>query len=91
MTRPSHSSVVQQADAQIFAAARHALDQRFAVPPGVHIHVEHGYVTLTGSVEWPAQSEEAERCVRSVPGVVGVINSIVVARMAHARGYEPPD
>jgi osmotically-inducible protein OsmY len=89
MTRPFHSSAVQPADAEIFAAARQALDSRFGDAPRIDIHVEHGYVTLTGSVAWPAQSEDAERCVRGVLGVIGVINSIAVSK-PHASAHETP-
>lgn len=40
--------------------------------------VSHGFVTLTGSVEWNYQKEAAESCTRTVEGVRGVINSIQV-------------
>jgi osmotically-inducible protein OsmY len=90
MTRRSRTSVVQTTDAEIFAAARRALDQRPTVPPEVRIHVEHGYVTLTGSVRWPTEREDAESTVRPLPGVQGVINSIVVANVPSALGFEPP-
>ena len=91
MTRRSKSSVALQTDADVFVAARRALDERPNVPPEVRVHVEHGYVTLTGSVRWPAEREEAEDIVRQVPGVQAVINNIVVAEMPSAQGFEPPE
>ena len=91
MTRESQASIARHTDANIFAAARRALDERPNVPPEVRIHVEHGYITLTGSVRWPAEREEAEDVVRQVPGVHAVINNIVVAEMPSAQGFEPPD
>lgn len=36
----------------------------------------HGFVTLKGTVEWQYQSDEAERAVRSLLGVKGVVNEI---------------
>jgi osmotically-inducible protein OsmY len=91
MTRPSKTRAVQRTDADIFVAARSALDQRPNLPPEVRVHVEHGYVTLAGSVQWPAECEEAERLVRQLPGVIGVINNIVVAHVPSAKGFEPPE
>jgi osmotically-inducible protein OsmY len=41
--------------------------------------VQHGVITLEGSVEVWAQREEAERTVRHLTGVEGVINQIKVA------------
>jgi osmotically-inducible protein OsmY len=38
--------------------------------------VDKGWVTLEGQVEWNYQREEAERAVRRVKGVRGVINTI---------------
>jgi osmotically-inducible protein OsmY len=91
MTRQSKSSVARQTDAEIFVAARRALDERADVPPEVRVHVEHGYVTLTGSVRWPTEREAAEEIVRQVAGVSAVVNNIVVASAPSAQGYEPPD
>ena len=78
MTRRSKASVVPITDAEISAAARAALDERPRILPDVRVHVEHGYVTLTGRVQWPAEGDEAVRVVRALPGVAGVINNLVV-------------
>ena len=91
MTRRSRSSAVALTDAEIFAAAHRALDEHPNVSPDVHVHVEHGYVTLTGNVQWPAERDEAERLVRPLPGVLGVINSIVVVHQPSKLGFEPPE
>src|SRR2546429_170634 len=37
-----------------------------------------GWVTLKGEVEWEYQKEDAERVVRRLTGVKGVVNSITV-------------
>src|SRR5213079_841280 len=42
----------------------------------IKVLVDKGWVTLEGQVEWNYQREEAERAVRRVNGVKGVINSI---------------
>ena len=89
MTRPVQSSAAP-ADADVFAAARRALDHHPEVPPEVRIHVEHGHLTLTGSVRWPAEREAAANIVRQIPGVETVVNDIVVAEMPSAAGLEPP-
>jgi osmotically-inducible protein OsmY len=91
MTRQSRSGAALPTDAEIFVAARRALDERPTVPPEVRVHVEHGAVTLTGSVRWPAEREAAEKLVRQVPGVQAVFNNIVVAAVPRAEGFEPPD
>ena len=42
----------------------------------IKVIVDKGWVTLEGQVEWNYQREEAERAVRRVKGVWGVINTI---------------
>lgn len=46
----------------------------------VKVKVEHGWVTLTGEVDWHYQSDEARRITSGINGVTGVSNNIVVAR-----------
>jgi osmotically-inducible protein OsmY len=48
------------------------------VPETVDVEVRNGYVTLRGDVEWSFQREAAERAVRDVVGVKGVVNLISV-------------
>ena len=90
MTRKSKAALVEHSDAEIFTVARHALDQLPGELEDVHLHVEHGYVTLTGTVRWAGASEAAERAVRLIPGVRGVINSLAIVHAPGAMGYEPP-
>src|ERR1700752_4792887 len=42
----------------------------------IKVIVDKGWVTLEGQIEWNYQREEAERAVRRVKGVRGVINTI---------------
>jgi osmotically-inducible protein OsmY len=40
--------------------------------------VVDGYVTLKGTLEWDVQRKAAEKCVREVPGVKGLVNHIKI-------------
>jgi osmotically-inducible protein OsmY len=55
---------------------------------GEHIRVvvDKGWVTLEGQVEWHYQRQEAERAVRRIKGVRGVVNAISIA--PHATPHE---
>ncbi len=44
----------------------------------VKVKVEHGWVTLSGTVDWYFQSNEARKAAAKVSGVVGVSNLIEV-------------
>jgi osmotically-inducible protein OsmY len=69
----------QQTDADIAAAALHALEWDAGVPlDKIQVMVSKGWVTLKGEVEWQYQREDAERVVRRLSGVKGVSNLIVV-------------
>jgi osmotically-inducible protein OsmY len=60
----------------------------------VRARVEHGWVTLTGSVATAAESEHAERLADQVRDVVGVSNRIRVVEpvsIASASGWQPVD
>jgi osmotically-inducible protein OsmY len=65
-------------DTDIARAAAMALEWDTAVPESVTATVEKGYVTLRGEVEWEYQRQAAERAVRSLTGVKGVNNMIVL-------------
>ena len=78
-------------DPDIFAAARKALDADPEVPQSVHVHVEHGTVTLTGTVQWPREKAKAESIVRRVAGARHIANDITVTRVVRPEGFEAPD
>jgi len=46
----------------------------------VKVKVEHGWVTLSGEVDWHYQSDEARKIASGITGVTGVSNNILVAR-----------
>jgi osmotically-inducible protein OsmY len=69
----------QRSDEEIARAVAQALISNTSVPPDrVKAQVSQGWVTLEGTVEWYYQREAAERTVRHLRGVKGVINKIVV-------------
>ena len=70
--------VEERTDADLAADAAHALEFRATVPLTVHATVDDAYMTLMGSVRWPYQRMDAEKAVRHIRGVKGVINRIDV-------------
>ena len=73
------SSIAERTDTDIAAAAVRALEWDAFVPiEKLDVTVSKGWVTLKGEVEWQFQKEDAERILRRLSGVKGVINLIVV-------------
>jgi osmotically-inducible protein OsmY len=67
-------------DTEVAQAVRHALEWDVLVPDKrIRSTVGSGWVTLEGTVERLGEREDAERAVRNLGGVAGVINKIVVA------------
>jgi osmotically-inducible protein OsmY len=83
--------VINRTDAEIFADARHALDERPSVPATVRVHVEHGVATLTGTARLVAERSEAAEVVGRIAGVRDVMNDIVVSQPPNPAGFEAPD
>jgi osmotically-inducible protein OsmY len=77
----------ERSDEDIAAAAIQALEWDAAVPSDrIRVTVAKGWVTLEGEVEWQFQKEDAEKIVRRLIGVRGLINSInIKARVAPAE------
>jgi osmotically-inducible protein OsmY len=70
---PTH----RRTDAEIATAVENTLHWQAQVPnQSIHARVEHGWVTLTGEVDWIVQRQHAEKAVRLLTGVVGVHNKI---------------
>jgi osmotically-inducible protein OsmY len=74
----------ERSDAAVFADARKHLDDCPTVPSTVHVHVEDGLVTLTGSVPRASQRTDAEHTVRSLIGDRRLLNKITVTEVASA-------
>jgi osmotically-inducible protein OsmY len=72
-------TIGERTDADIAAAAVHALKWNSSVPADkIQVTVDKGWVTLKGDVEWQFQKLEAERAVGGLWGVKGVSNLIIV-------------
>ena len=70
---------VRLGDDEIAAAALHRLFWDVSIPhDAIKVHVEGGFVTLTGEVEWHYQHDEIARSMRSLSGVTGIANQITV-------------
>lgn len=50
----------------------------------IKVKVEHGWVTLTGTVDWFYQSNEARKAAGRVTGVIGVSNLLEVKKLPAA-------
>ena|ERR1035441_7822 len=75
-------------DEDIARIALNHLDWNDWVPNTVKVKVTDGFVTLQGSAEWQYQKEEAERVVRPLMGVKGVINEITLKPIVSAGGVK---
>ena len=85
---------IERPDPDVAQDAVAALALRAAVPQTVQVAVHEGRITLTGTVSWYFQKEEAERAVRHVPGARGVMNHVQVVgrpttRDVNARLWRP--
>jgi osmotically-inducible protein OsmY len=69
---------VGRIDPDIARDALAALKNRIDVPLGVGVTVRDGFVTLTGTVQWMYQKVSAERAVKYLRGVRGVLNHIAL-------------
>ena len=72
-------------DADIAQDATRALEIGSMIPDTVQAAVHNAHVTLTGTVDWLYQKEGAEKTVRHIRGVRGVMNYIIVAPKAGVR------
>jgi osmotically-inducible protein OsmY len=67
----------QRTDSDIARAAVNALEWNTLVPHDrIQVLVQKGWITLDGTVEFHYQKAEAERALRSLLGVKGVVNRI---------------
>jgi osmotically-inducible protein OsmY len=73
------STEAEPTDGEIAEAVATTLEWSEAIDASdVHARVEHGWVTLTGSVRTAPESEAAERLADQVRGVIGVSNRMSV-------------
>jgi osmotically-inducible protein OsmY len=65
-------------DTDIARAAADVLAWHSDLPKTIQLSVSNGWITLSGTVDWQHQKEEAERAVRYLTGVKGVVNNIAI-------------
>jgi len=69
----------ERTDEDIARAALNALSWSVSVPADrIKVKVSKGWITLEGNVEWQYQKAAAEKVVRDLVGVKGVVNLIEV-------------
>jgi osmotically-inducible protein OsmY len=76
---------LERTDSDIAADVVRVLELRSTIPDGVQAAVHHGHVTLTGDVNWLFQKRDAEKALRDIRGLRGVMNRITVAPRAVER------
>jgi osmotically-inducible protein OsmY len=68
-----------RSDSEIATAAEATLHWHTRIPAdSLRVRVEKGYLTLSGEVEWEYQRNEAEKALRHLTGVVGIVNAITL-------------
>ena len=73
------SGDLSRTDAEIAQAVRRAFEWNVHVPATrIHSTVSNGLITLTGTVDYLCESEDAERAIEQLPGVIGIFNQITV-------------
>jgi osmotically-inducible protein OsmY len=70
---------LERTDADIARDVVRSLELRSTVPDNVQATVHHGHVTLTGEAMWEFQRRDAEKAVRHIRGVRGVVIRITLA------------
>jgi len=73
-------------DADLRGDVLHALMLDSIVPADIDATVKDGFVTLTGSVDWQHQRDEATFVAGNVPGVTGVDDQISLNRPTPSAG-----
>jgi osmotically-inducible protein OsmY len=67
------------ADTDLAAAAADAIETLTTVPPEtINVTARNGWLHLGGSVNWPHQRTTVEDVTRNLPGVQGIIDSIII-------------
>jgi osmotically-inducible protein OsmY len=76
---------LERTDSDIATDVVRALELHSTIPDSVQAAVHSGHVTLTGKVNWLFQKREAEKALRHIKGLRGVVNRITVAPRAVER------
>ena len=74
-----HPTARKTADDEIARRAVDLLDWNVSIPSErIQVEVEHGWLTLTGDVDWHYQKQMAENAVRQLADIAGVTNLIAI-------------
>jgi osmotically-inducible protein OsmY len=83
-----HSTRLEGHDAEMEIAAQHALNSSPMVPTDcVYASVKQGWTTLSGELPQEYQRLAAEHAVRSLSGVNGVSNQIVIKHGIFSKNF----
>jgi osmotically-inducible protein OsmY len=76
----------ERSDTDIARTAQNVIDWTSYLPTGaVRVQVEHGWITLSGTLDWEYQRQTAINAVRYLMGVNGVNDQIVVHPQVSAK------
>lgn len=79
---------LDRTDTDIARDAAQALKLIPALADNVQAAVHDGHVTLTGTVEWLYQREDAETAIRHIRGIRGIFNHVAVTPKAGERDVQ---
>lgn len=79
----------QRSDTEIAQASLNALAWHTWVPSErIKIEVDHGWVTLTGEVDWQYQIASVEQTVRHLLGVRGITNRLLIKSSVNPKDIQ---
>ena len=74
---------VNKTDHEIAIEILNALATSWVPAEQLKIKVEHGLVTLEGTLHWNFQKQAARKCIKNIIGVTGIKNLIVIKAETH--------
>src|SRR4030095_937645 len=80
---------IERTDTDIATDAARALDIHVTLPSTVQVVVHNGHVVLTGMVHTLFQRVVAEKALRYVKGIKGIVNRLVVVPVTSADDIRP--
>lgn len=76
---------LKTADDEIATRAANILGWSAIVPRGVKVKVQDGWITLSGEVNWHFERDAAERELRRLSGVAGIVNNVTLKPRVEAQ------
>jgi osmotically-inducible protein OsmY len=77
------SSEVHKTDQEIADEILSALAASWVPAEKLKIKVEHGVITLEGTLHWNFQKQAAKKCIKNIIGVTGIKNFIIIRAETH--------